>query len=74
LIPVGHAEPATLQIRAEFFDAFNRVFYPMPSAGGNFETNVTTTQTTSAFGVVNASNISTTTGHRTGQLVARFQF
>jgi hypothetical protein len=74
LVPVGHKEPATLQIRAEFFDVFNRAFYPMPSAGGNFETNVTNNKTTSAFGVINPANISTTTGHRTGQLVARFQF
>ena len=74
LIPVGHKEPATLQVRAEFFDVFNRVFYPLPSAGGNFETNSTNNQTTSAFGVINPANISTSTGHRTGQLVARFQF
>jgi hypothetical protein len=80
-INVGHKEPATLQIRAEFFDIFNRVFYPMPSAGGNFEINSAAVsaggannQTTSAFGVINPANISTTTGHRTGQLVARFQF
>ena len=80
-INVGHKEPATLQIRAEFFDVFNRAYYPLPSAGGNFETNSfptsaggSNTQSTAAFGVINPANISTRTGHRTGELVARFQF
>jgi hypothetical protein len=74
LIPVGHKEPATLQIRAEFFDVFNRAFYPITGASGDFEINATNNTTASAFGVINPANISTSTGHRTGQLVARFQF
>ena len=71
-IPVGHTEPATLQIRLELFDVFNRAFYPTPSSG-TFETNVTNNQTTSAFGVINPTGFGFQQ-YRTGQLVARFQF
>jgi Carboxypeptidase regulatory-like domain len=73
-IPVGHKEPATLQVRAEFFDIFNRALYPFATgSGGNFEVNVSNNSTTSAFGANNPQNFGRTQ-YRTGQLVARFQF
>jgi len=71
-IPAGHREPMTLQVRAEFFDVFNRAFYSGPSSG-NFEVNSTNNTTTSAFGRVNPSSFGRSQ-YRTGQFVARLQF
>jgi hypothetical protein len=66
-------EKISLQVRAEFFNAFNRLFLTSPSA-----TNPTATPTynsagllTGGYGYINANNIG---GQRNGQLVARFQF
>ena len=67
-------EKMALSIRAEFFNVFNRVYLPTPSA-----TNPLATATfnpsgvpTGGFGyITNANGIG---GQRNGQLVARFQF
>ncbi|MEO8735265.1 MAG: TonB-dependent receptor [Edaphobacter sp.] len=78
-VPVGHKEPATLQIRAEFFNIFNRTLYPLATGGSSsgtfdsFETNVTNNTTTSAFGANNPQKFDRTE-YRTGQLVVRFEF
>jgi hypothetical protein len=66
-------EKMSLQIRAEFFNAFNRLKLSAPSA-----TNPTQTTTysnagllTGGYGYINYNGIA---GQRNGQLVARFQF
>jgi hypothetical protein len=69
-MPIRGHEDANLQIRAEFFNIFNRTFLPQPSSG-NFETPVATAN--SGFGRVNVGGLGTTT-YRTGQIVARFTF
>jgi hypothetical protein len=68
--PIKGHEEANLQIRAEFFNIFNRTYLPQPSSS-NFETPVTTAN--SGFGRVNVGGLGTTT-YRTGQIVARFTF
>jgi hypothetical protein len=68
--PIRGHEDANLQIRAEFFNIFNRTFLPQPSSS-NFETPVTTAN--SGFGRVNVGSLGNTT-YRTGQIVARFTF
>jgi hypothetical protein len=73
-IPIGREQPATLQVRAEFFDVFNRALYPTATgASGNFEVNSTNNTTVSAFGRINTANFGRSE-YRTGQFVARFQF
>ena len=69
-VPMGGHEDANLQIRAEFFNVFNRTFLPQPSSG-DFETPVSTAN--SGFGRVNVGGLGTT-AYRTGQIVARFTF
>ena len=69
-VPMRGHEDANLQIRAEFFNVFNRTYLPQPSSG-NFETSVATAN--SGFGRVNVGGLGTTT-YRTGQIVARFTF
>jgi hypothetical protein len=61
-------EGATFQVRAEFFNVFNRTVLPMPSSG-----NITTpqTQAISGFGRLNPASVGSP---RTGQIVARIQF
>jgi len=68
--PIRGHEDANLQIRAEFFNVFNRTLLPQPSSG-TFETPVATAN--SGFGRVNVGGLGTTT-YRTGQIVARFTF
>jgi hypothetical protein len=82
-------EGFTLQVRAEFQNVFNRLFYSIPANGvGIFGLPSTTPETTPSYG----NHIGTTTGllsagygyvnylegagaqPRSGQLVARFQF
>lgn len=62
-----------LQIRAEFFNVFNRIVMPNPSA-----TNASQTQTFNSAGVPTAGfgriDASTVTGQRNGQIVARVEF
>jgi Carboxypeptidase regulatory-like domain/TonB dependent receptor-like, beta-barrel len=70
-----------LQIRAEFLNVFNRVFYSAPSvvnsttapAFNNSFSNGTPGALSSGFGFINSLNGAGVTP-RTGQLVARFSF
>jgi hypothetical protein len=67
-------ERMNLSIRAEFFNAFNRVYLPQPSSSNPLATATFTSAgvPTGGFGyITNSSNIG---GQRNGQLVARFQF
>jgi hypothetical protein len=72
-------ERYTLQIRAEFFNIFNRVFYSLPADG--MGTNSTTAPAynnpggalSAGYGFVNTLN-GVGTSPRTGQLIARFVF
>jgi len=61
------------ELRAEFFNIFNRLFLPLP-ASGNPTATVTRNsagELTGGYGFVSPNNVG---GQRTGQLVARFQF
>jgi len=69
-VPMRGHEDANLQIRAEFFNVFNRTYLPQPSSG-TFETAPNTGH--SGFGQVNPTSLGTT-AYRTGQIVARFTF
>jgi hypothetical protein len=66
-------EGMSLQVRAEFFNVFNRINMPAPTA-----TNPQATQTVNSLGVPTAGfgriDATTATAPRNGQLVARFQF
>ncbi len=68
-------EQMSLEIRAEFFNVFNRTYLPTPSSSNPLQTLTTNTVTgapTGGFGfITNSSGIG---GQRNGQLVARFQF
>ena len=67
-------EKMTLSIRAEFFNVFNRLILPAPSATNPVATSTFTSVgvPTGGFGyITNSSGIG---GQRNGQLVARFQF
>ncbi len=61
------------QVRAEFFNLFNRTFLPGPSSGNPLQTPTYSSQSvpTGGFGYINATS---TSGQRNGQLVARFQW
>jgi hypothetical protein len=67
-------EKMSLSVRAEFFNVFNRLYLPTPSASNPVATATfsPTGAPTAGFGyITNASGIG---GQRNGQLVARFQF
>jgi hypothetical protein len=66
-------ERMSFEIRAEFFNVFNRLFLPMPASGNPTAavTRNTAGEFTGGFGFVNPNNAA---GQRNGQLVARFQF
>ena len=67
-------EKMSLNIRAEYFNVFNRTYLPTPSASNPVATATFTPAgvPTGGFGyITNANGIS---GSRNGQLVARFQF
>jgi hypothetical protein len=81
-------ERATLQIRAEFVNIFNRLFYSIPQDGAGFLVNVGSPATPTAhgnalggvtgllsagYGYVNWPNGGSDLP-RSGQLIARFQF
>jgi hypothetical protein len=79
-------EKYQLQIRAEFYNVFNRVFYSLPATGGGTGTANTPTYNNpfpvsgstggaldGGFGFVNSFN-GAGTQPRSGQLVGRFQF
>ncbi len=61
------------EIRAEFFNIFNRLNLPMPTSGNPTATVTRNSagELSGGFGFVNSNNVG---GQRTGQLVARFQF
>jgi hypothetical protein len=81
VFPLGKENKRTLQIRAEFQNVFNRLFYSTPSTTNPsalvLNTNAYSTGQTGAlssgFGFVNSVQGAGATP-RTGQLVARFQF
>jgi hypothetical protein len=66
-------EKMTLQIRAEVFNAFNRLYLSSPGAGNPLATPTYNAAglLTGGFGYINANNIG---GQRNGQLVARLRF
>jgi hypothetical protein len=66
-------EKMLFQVRAEFFNLFNRTFLPGPSSGNPLQTATYSSQSvpTGGFGYINATS---TGGQRNGQLVARFQW
>jgi hypothetical protein len=67
-------ERASLQIRAEFTNMFNRTEMSNPTATNPSATQTTTAagQTTAGFGYINNGTVFS--APRSGQLVARFQF
>ncbi|MBC8165333.1 MAG: carboxypeptidase regulatory-like domain-containing protein [Bryobacteraceae bacterium] len=67
-------ERTRFNIRAEFFNVFNRYFPADPEAGNPLQTQTRNAQgvPTAGFGRINSSNLGATP--RNGQLVARFEF
>ena len=67
-------ESMNFQVRAEFFNVFNRTYLNNPTSTNAAATQVTNSlgQATGGFGWINTG--STFSGPRTGQLVARFQW
>jgi Carboxypeptidase regulatory-like domain len=65
-------EKLKFDIRAEFFNIFNRLNLPFP-ASGNPTATITRNQgeLSGGFGFINVNNVG---GQRNGQLVARFEF
>jgi hypothetical protein len=61
------------QVRAEFFNVFNRVVMPTPSAGNPLQTPSRNSAfvPTAGFGRIDASSVS---GQRNGQIVARVEW
>ena len=67
-------ERMSLNVRAEFFNVFNRLYLPVPSASNPAATSTFNKSgvPTAGFGyIINSSSIG---GQRNGQLVARFVF
>ena len=66
-------EKYRLQVRAEFFNVFNRVVMPNPSSGNPLQTQTRNAAgvPTTGFGRIDATTVS---GQRNGQLVARIEF
>jgi hypothetical protein len=62
-----------LQVRAEFFNVFNRVVMPTPSSGNPLQTPTRNSAgvPTAGFGRIDASTVS---GQRNGQIVARVEW
>lgn len=74
-------EKMSLQVRAEFFNVFNRLVYPALSGNNPATTPTVSTNglTTGGFGYYNVAAAHVQTGgiiptSRNGQLVARFEF
>jgi hypothetical protein len=67
-------EGMNLQVRAELFNPFNRVFLNNPTATNALATQARNAQglTTSGFGYINTGSLYSTP--RTAQLMARFVF
>ena len=66
-------ERASLQLRLEYFNVFNRIVLPNPSATSPLASTTRNAQgvLTGGFGWINANSVS---GQRNGQLIARFTF
>ena len=66
-------ERVRLQVRAEFFNVFNRTVMPNPSAGNPLQTQTfsATGVPTAGFGRIDATSVS---GQRNGQLVGRIEW
>jgi hypothetical protein len=73
---MSHQKEGSLQIRAEFFNIFNRLLLPVPATNGYFTRGVGNSGNTGtgAFGNFNPVNNLPSNAYRTGQLVARFEF
>ena len=75
-------EKMAFELRAEFFNVFNRLMLPLPipgaGQGGNPAASVTRNtagELTGGFGFINPNNVGNQPlPQRTGQLVARFEF
>ena len=69
-------EKMSLNIRAEFFNVFNRVYLGTPSSGNPTQTTTVNSATgaITGFGYAAIGNTSNLGGQRNGQLVARFTF
>jgi hypothetical protein len=67
-------ERMSLQIRAEFFNAFNRTYFANPDSGNPAQTQTRNAAgvPTSGFGRINSASLANTP--RNGQIVARFQW
>jgi hypothetical protein len=67
-------ERASFSIRAEFFNAFNRIILPQPSTANPLQTQTRNPQTgvpTAGYGRIDATAVG---GQRNGQIVARLQW
>jgi hypothetical protein len=66
-------ERLRLQVRAEFFNVFNRIVMPTPSSGNPLQTPVYNAAgvPTAGFGRIDASSVS---GQRNGQIIARVEW
>ena len=69
-------ERIKLNVRAEFFNVFNRVTLGNPSSGNPTQTTTVNNATgaISGFGYYSIGSTSNSGGPRTGLIVARFQF
>jgi hypothetical protein len=69
-------ERMNLQVRAEFFNVFNRLQFNNPDSGNALAAQVRNSQgvPTSGFGRINTGGVFADRPARSGQIVARFQF
>jgi hypothetical protein len=67
-MPFRKSEGSSIQIRGEFFNVFNHLYYPAPNGSNPTQAP---TSSNGGFGQINVGSVS---GYRTGQIVARFQF
>ena len=70
-------ERMNLQVRAEFFNVFNRMEYNDPDSTNSLAAQIRNTQTgvpLSGFGRINQGGVFADRPARSGQIVARFQF
>ena len=67
-------ESMSFQLRAEFFNVFNRTEMNNPASGNALQTRVTNSQgaLTAGFGYINPGSLFS--APRSGQIIARFQF
>ena len=73
---VPDSRTGQLNVRAEFFNVFNRVTLGTPSSGNPTQTTTVNNVTgaISGFGYYSVGSTSNSGGQRIGLLVARFQF